>query len=159
MQNQLKAVLAGSFILLIMLLMLQMCKHDSSDDAVERAEEIGGTGDIKVTLMWDFMGDVDLHVEQPAGDELYYLNMRTGGGVLDVDNRTGGTGSAENAYWRNPAHGRYKIRVVMYAMSAECPTGGTVKVVIKVNDNREQYTVPLTYQGEDVTVAEINYPA
>lgn len=40
--------------------------------AVREARNTGQTGDLKVTLLWDFYGDIDLHVMQPTGLEIYY---------------------------------------------------------------------------------------
>ena len=95
MNGRLRGVLVGVYVLLIALLLLFNCdgnRHTPHDigndrDAVEAAEEIGGDGDIKITLLWDFPGDVDLHVMQPNGRELCYRNMedsRTGGKLDEI---------------------------------------------------------------------------
>lgn len=142
-----------------MLLLLQLFRSHRGE-AAARADEVGGDGDIKITLLWDFAGDVDLHVEQPCGTELSYINMDTsdeGGGVLDVDNRTGGEGAAENAYWRRPSHGHYVVRVQLYRMDEDSPEGGVVHVVVKINGRQQQYNVRLTEEREDVTVIEFDY--
>ena len=45
-----------------------------------------GTGDVQVTLSWDAGSDVDLHVVDPNGDEVYWTNRRVAsGGELDLD--------------------------------------------------------------------------
>lgn len=168
-RNKMRLVLALVYITLIILLLLQKCSAPDPEpatpepaeetvpdnrDAEERAEEIGNDGDIKITLLWDFPGDVDLHVVQPNGNELSYQNMRdrSTGGELDVDNRAGGVGSAENIYWRNPPEGRYKVDVVMYRLSTRAPNGGNVKVVVKVKGVSRTYSVNLsrTSQRENV---------
>ncbi len=61
---------------------------------MEAAEEIGGDGDIKITLLWDFPEMSTQHVMQPNGRELCYRNMEDSrtGGKLDVDNREGDAG-------------------------------------------------------------------
>ena len=38
-----------------------------TSQAVREARNTGQTGDLKVTLLWDFYGDIDLHVMQPNG--------------------------------------------------------------------------------------------
>lgn len=156
MHNQLKGVLAGAYVLLIVLLLLTTCRHNLGDNP----EAVGGDGDIKVTLFWDFPGDVDLHVDQPNGNELSFMNMddsADGGGVLDVDDRVGGPGSAENAYWRRPRPGNYRIRVVYYRVDDEAPHGGPVRVIVKVNGEQTQYDLNLTTEHEDQTVTTVNY--
>lgn len=158
MNNQLKAYLAGAYILLLLLLLLSMCRRDRGP----APEDVGGDGDIKVTLFWDFPGDVDLHVDQPNGVELSFMNMddsANGGGVLDVDDRIGGRGSAENAYWRRPMEGDYTVRVVFYRVDEEAPTGGPVRVVVKVNGQQQEFNLQLTSLGEDKTVHTFNYTA
>lgn len=158
MHNQLKAYLAGAYILLLLLLLLSMCRRDRGP----APEDVGGDGDIKVTLFWDFPGDVDLHVDQPNGNELSFMDMddsANGGGVLDVDNRAGGPGSAENAYWRRPMQGRYRVRVVYYRVDEAAPQGGPVRVVIKVNGRQQEYNVNLSTEREDVIVNTFNYTA
>jgi hypothetical protein len=62
-----------------------------------------GTGDVQVTLLWATGDDLDLHVVDPGGNEIYFQNPSSpSGGTLDVDN-TGGCGSdetrVENVFW------------------------------------------------------------
>jgi hypothetical protein len=62
-----------------------------------------GTGDVQVTLLWRSGDDLDLHVIDPQGSELYYsVPTSESGGQLDHDD-TGGCGTegthAENVFW------------------------------------------------------------
>ena len=43
-----------------------------NDTIVQQAEEVGQSGALKITLLWDFQGDIDLHVKQPNGTTIYY---------------------------------------------------------------------------------------
>ncbi|WP_165063520.1 YfaP family protein [Paludisphaera rhizosphaerae] len=55
-------------------------------------------GDPQFTLIWDTQADLDLHVIEPGGKEIYWEERRGDqGGELDVDN-TRGFGP-ENIYW------------------------------------------------------------
>ena len=160
MNNYLKAYLAGAFILLIALLLLSTCRHNRGEAPV-RPEDVGGDGDIKITLLWDFPGDLDLHVMEPNGEEIWYRNLRDdsrGGGHLDVDEISGGSGSAENAYWRNPRNGQYKVNVVFYRVDDEAPNGGPAKVVVKVDGVSRQYNLQMRTLGQDSHVVTFNYP-
>lgn len=163
MNNYLKAMLAGVFVLLLILLLMGKCHSCRGERSADvDVADIGGDGDIKITLLWDFMGDVDLHVDQPDGRELSFMDMDlsdSGGGVLDVDDREGGPRSAENAYWPNPAEGHYKVRVVYYRVDDADPRGGTVRVVVKVNGTQQEFDVNLTEERQDVTVYEFDYSA
>ena len=164
----LRGILVGVYILLIALLMLSNCHGcDREPDppvvddraAEERAENIGNDGEIKVTALWDFPGDVDLHVTEPDGTELWFRNMknRRTGGELDVDDIPGGPGSTENIYWTNPLHGQYTVEVVLYNISVNAPNGGPVQVVVKVNGQTETIPVRLTTQSQRVLVKRFTY--
>ncbi len=62
-----------------------------------------GTGDVRATLTWTGDCDLDLHVTDPSGVEIYYGNPSSPtGGQLDVDAipGSGDTGShIENVFW------------------------------------------------------------
>ena len=102
------------------------------EELVEKAEEVGGSGKLKVTLMWNFVGDVDVHVKQPTGQKIYYDrkvdNVTTG--ALDRDNEVGGPGSAENIFWTNPPRGTYHVEIDYFKV-IQSGVGGTCYVVIK----------------------------
>lgn len=59
-------------------------------DALETPEAKGSPGLFTATLIWDGPGDVDLHVYEPGGSHVHYLEMKGSVGELDVDNRVGG---------------------------------------------------------------------
>lgn len=45
-----------------------------------------GTGKLQVSLSWDQLNDVDLHLYEPGGEEIYFVNDSSeNGGVLDLD--------------------------------------------------------------------------
>ncbi len=61
-------------------------------------------GDPQFTLLWDSEVDLDLHVIEPGGKEIYWEDPKgMKGGELDVDN-TKGFGP-ENIYWLRAAEG------------------------------------------------------
>ena len=65
-------------------------------------EEVRGVavkvGDPQFTLLWDSKADIDLHVIEPGGKEIYWNDPRGKfGGELDVDNVEGF--GPENVYW------------------------------------------------------------
>ncbi len=66
------------------------------------------SGDIQVSLAWNNLNDLDLHVVAPSGERVYFAFPRSNcGGHLDVDMNAGGKQSnqpVENVYWpRNGA--------------------------------------------------------
>ena len=85
------------------------------------------SGDIQITLKWDGINDLDLHVIEPSGERIFFQNKNTSsGGHLEVD-ANAGCGSVmdnpvENIYWpsgRAP-EGRYEV-LVHYFKNCEDP--------------------------------------
>jgi len=80
-----------------------------------------GTGDVQVTLQWGGGVDLDLHVIDPSGAEIFY-GARTSptGGMLDQDALADCSGCVENIFWPSGGAppGEYQVFVVNF-------TGGT----------------------------------
>ena len=82
-----------------------------------------GTGDVQATLRWSGDADLDLHVIDPEGVEIFYQNARSpSGGILDVDmvpdcGESGG--NVENIFWPEGGSipGLYQAFVVHYETS------------------------------------------
>ncbi len=77
-----------------------------------------GTGELRVSLSWDYVSDLDLHVETPAGVHISFENPNAGGGILDVDDCIGGDCLDNNAthvenifFPMQPPLGQYRIWV------------------------------------------------
>ena len=93
-----------------------------------------GTGDVQVTLSWDTDSDVDLHVIDPRGEEIYYANPRSAsGGQLDLDSNAGCNIDRirnENITWptgRAP-RGQYTVRVDYWSSCGVAQTNFTVRI-------------------------------
>ncbi|OGO42189.1 MAG: hypothetical protein A2Z04_06465 [Chloroflexi bacterium RBG_16_57_9] len=79
-------------------------------------------------LNWEGHVDLDLHVTEPGGEEIYYNNKTSAtGGTLDIDNKCSNFRyrRPENICWPAPAQGgapkgRYKVEVVRYE---DCASG------------------------------------
>ena len=73
---------------------------------------------MQVTLTWDNDADLDLHVVEPSGEEIWYEHTESAtGGFLDVDDVDGE--GPENVFWFVGApSGRYVVRVVHFSGSA-----------------------------------------
>ncbi len=105
------------------------------------AEPVLGTGDVQVTLRWESNADVDLHVTEPDGTEIWFgsAGPTTTGGQLDVDSNVGCVqeASVENVFWPTGGApvGEYTIGVDGYEV-AGCGSGA--------------YTVTAKVRGETV---------
>jgi len=172
-----RIVLVLVYVLLIILLLLGLLLNACSrcsprlpniGGTGRDVTEIGGNGDLKVTLQWDFYADIDLHVEEPGltGEEIYFSNSHSrNGGELDVDNTDGGPGSAENIYWESdPPRGQYKVTLVYYA-EKDYPAEqqqGNCKVTVLAKDQQPQVfnvtMAPPSDSSRKVEVTTINIP-
>ena len=109
-----------------------------------------GTGDVQVSVTWDVESDVDLHVLDPAGEEIYYGNTSASGGSLDLDSNPACTidnKKNENITWPTGGapRGTYKVLVDYFA---SCQVTST-KYVVTVNvKGQPAQTFSGTFDGE-----------
>jgi hypothetical protein len=61
----------------------------SAIDGLQDPQTEGSEGFFTATLTWDGTGDVDLHIEEPDRNHVYYSRKIGNSGVLDVDNIPG----------------------------------------------------------------------
>ncbi len=90
-----------------------------------------GTGDVQVTLRWGGGVDLDLHVIDPAGEEINYSSRTsTSGGQLDQDDQSGCTGCVENIFWPSGGapSGEYQVFVVNF--SGDPVTSYTLEIIV-----------------------------
>ena len=79
-----------------------------------------GTGDVQVSVSWSGASDVDLHVFDPSGEEVYYSNLTSAsGGTLDLDSNPAcsiDNINNENIVWPvgQAPHGQYRVVVHYY---------------------------------------------
>jgi hypothetical protein len=120
-----------------------------------------GTGDVKVTLSFDRLHDLDLHVIEPTGDQIFYQRPgSTLGGRLDLDsgaNCEPSTANTENVFWPPggaPA-GRYAVSVQNYE---QCSPGAIAfDVTIEYGGRLETYegTFADGTAGEEPTASNV----
>lgn len=132
----------------------------TATEAVRQAESIGATGALKVTLLWHFHADIDLLVKQPNGKVIYYKEKQDNstGGYLDVDNREGGKGAAENIFWNEPPKGQYMVALNYFGKSQSGKTeAGTCTVVVFQEGRRPiAYNVNMSTLNEFKNIVLIN---
>ncbi|MBQ8656973.1 MAG: hypothetical protein IJ527_07995 [Prevotella sp.] len=131
------------------------------DDAVRQAEQVGNNGQLKITLLWDFLADIDLHVLQPNGNEIWFRNLKdvSTGAQLDRDNKNGGQGAAENIYWQNPPRGAYKVALKYYGKSmstGKLESGVCTVVVFQAGKQPKTYKVNMSQKGQIEQICTIN---
>jgi hypothetical protein len=121
-----------------------LCESDA--DCIDGATCYEGVcvlsgGGLRISLSWEGISDLDLHVLTPAEDEIYWGEPTGGGGVLDVDDcayyadeevfdckDAAGT-HVENVYFEDPASGDY------YFVVDGFQTDGPVEFTVTVFSN------------------------
>lgn len=85
-----------------------------------------GVGDVKITLTFPPRHDLDLHVLEPSGFEVSYLQPRSpSGGQLDLDSGSNcipSVASAENIFWPTGAAPVGEYRVIVHQFE-QCEPG------------------------------------
>ncbi|WP_412068115.1 YfaP family protein [Rubrivirga sp. IMCC43871] len=107
------------------------------------------TGNVQVTLQWNKPVDLDLHVTDPAGDEVSFRNTSVAsGGELDVDARRSCAETpetVENILWSGtPPSGEFGVKVNYYTACDEGPVEYTATLrrggnVVEVWEETVQY--------------------
>jgi hypothetical protein len=119
------------------------------DDIDELRRDYGGRiGEVTVTLAWQTMDDLDLYIQEPSGDIIYFQDKVSSlGGRLDVDKNAGGDliqNPIENVFYANmPARGKYAVYVHYYRSNS-----GSVTV---------PYSVFLNVGGEQKQLSGTHY--
>jgi len=121
-----------------------------------------GTGDVQVTLTWHAEADIDLHVIDPSGDEVYYGNeIIPSGGELDRDNFCSNfiMGRPENVFWPSgeAPSGSYTVKVHYFS---DCNDAGAVEWTVRtvVMGQVNTYSGTLGGDGDEQVVTTFTVP-
>lgn len=103
-----------------------------------------GTGQFQVNLSWDQPNDMDLHLIEPNGEEIYYGNsLSDNGGFLDIDSNAGcsidGTNS-ENITYGDTAIVEAGTYTVIVDRWSNCNVTGTTNFSVTATLNGELVT-------------------
>lgn len=126
-----------------------------------------GTGDLQISVAWDAFSDVDLHVIEPSGEEIFYDNRSSATqGQLDLDSNAAceidGVNN-ENVTWPQGSapRGLYTVRVDYY-LGCGVPSSNYV-VTIQRGGAPETFRGTFTgggdggHLGSGTTVAQFTY--
>jgi uncharacterized protein YfaP (DUF2135 family) len=106
-----------------------------------------GSGDLQISVSWDSEADVDLHVIEPSGEEIYFADtLSETGGMLDLDALCFDEVRNENITWASGTapRGRYVVRLVYYN---ECFAEQTNYVVTVRRSDAEPESFTGTFTG------------
>lgn len=139
---------------------------DMADSIKERVKKAGGnvTGDLCCRLAWFNHDDLDFHMIEPDGNEIYYGDKASyeTGGKLDVDMNAGlgrTRQPVENIFYgdrREMAEGGYKLLVHSYNRRESSDVGFEVEMDYLGTTYRFIYDRPMK-TNEIVSVIEFSY--
>lgn len=112
----------------------------SEDIQVTEAALYAGYGDIQITLTWDNTSDLDLHVIDPYGEEIYWDHkFSSSGGTLDYDHIDGY--GPENIYWpkSQAPNGTYQVFVHDYVWLGK-PESANYTVLVNAFGRVKKFT-------------------
>jgi len=121
-----------------------------------------GTGDVQITLVWADGNDLDLHVIDPSGTEIYFSNPKSPtGGTLDHDDTAGcaTTGThVENVFWPTGGAppGRYRVFVKNYS-SCGAPSRYSLNATAKTNVVISSSGTVGAHEGDQTPVSEFSF--
>jgi len=131
------SIVGVGLLLLIGLWFLSNLATDTPIPAQTRISTLG-TGDVQVTLIWNSINDLDLWVQDPNGEIIFYDHSTSAsGGKLDVDANAGcenvTTQPVENIFWpaTKAPRGSYLVSVNYYQQCDNvAPTPFTIRVLV-----------------------------
>lgn len=135
----------------------------NASEFANRVEREGGqNGEYQVTLIWNNLNDLDLHMYCPSGEQVYYANKYSKcGAELDIDMNAGGPRShtpVENIVWPGgpPKQGKFTIWVDHFrTRGGKSPT--SFQVLVKWGGKTRAFKGSLqAYESKRIT--QINLP-
>ncbi|MCH7639206.1 MAG: hypothetical protein IH855_07065 [Bacteroidetes bacterium] len=115
-------------------------------------QQAGTSGQLQVSLNWNAPVDLDLHLETPDGEDIYYGNdVGQNGGILDLDSNPAcnlDRVDNENISWGDvtPPGGEYTVRVDLWS---ECAVTVAIPFVVTTNIRGSVNTFSGTFQPSE----------
>jgi hypothetical protein len=140
-------------------------RNNLTDSVSQKVRDKGGNADdirLRISLEWYNFDDLDLHVIEPTGNEIWFRNPRSStGGFLDIDeNRSPNTRTpVENIAWSKnskPKQGAYSVGVNQWTLRENQDVGFMAQITDGVKTYNYKYDRKVR-QGETVDAATFEY--
>ena len=116
---------------------------------------------LRFSLSWNTTDDLDLGIETPSGNYVWYQNRTADGGTLDVDANVGGETRTpvENIVWAAAPekNGVYTVNVQFYARHSFGSKPVDFTLVTYVNGKADVQKRQLRNPGHTLTVGRVRY--
>ena len=133
----------------------------------EKVTSYGGNvnGELRISIGWLGLTDLDLHVTEPGGNHIYYNHKQGHGGRLDLDmNGLDKTSEkpVENVIYTDKdsmKEGRYSVSVHTFTVRGTSPEGFEAEIECqgKTHHFSHTYNGNRTRNGETIEVAQFEY--
>lgn len=139
--------------------------NNLTDAVVEKVKKAGGnvTGELRISLEWFNYDDLDLHVWEPGGNEIYFQakRSRVSSGFLDVDMNAGSGKTrepVENVAFTLPnmKEGNYKVGVHNWAKRENIDMGFNIQVACRGEVRNLSHPAPIADRSLE-TVCTFSY--
>lgn len=130
------------------------------------ARERAGNGKLQISLKWDGLEDLDLHVKCPGG-ELNWQSPETSSGhqfcngTLDVDMNfmRNSASPVESSYWPSPPAGNYEIYVNFAGRKDQAQRKIPFQILVRREGRPDKtFDSSVSQEGESVTVYSFTIP-
>lgn len=105
-----------------------------TDSIKEKVKKAGGNvtnAKLRISLAWFNYDDLDIHIYEPNGNQIWFRNKRSVNGFLDVDMNAGGGTTrepVENVSWTAVQDGDYKVFVNQFSKRETSNVGCVVEI-------------------------------
>ncbi len=126
-------------------------KRREIDEFDKRRAQAGGRqGDLTVTLLWNTVDDLDLHIDCPNRAHISYQNRSGCGGMLDVDKNARRKKNGipmgpvtrepiENIFWDSAQSGKYRIRINLFKEGTRFRGARPFKIKVQKGEDVEYF--------------------
>ncbi|MCB1859565.1 MAG: hypothetical protein KDI63_14915 [Gammaproteobacteria bacterium] len=148
----------------------QAKKQERKQDEFDKRRTAAGgeEGELTVTLLWNTIDDLDLHVTCPDTAHIYYLSRSGCGGMLDVDQnaRYGYNGlpmgrvtrePVENVFWPSARNGKYRIKVDLYKEGTRTRAARPFKIKVQKGEDVQYFEGEVSSGNRDAYF-DFSYP-
>ena len=104
-------------------------------------EQHAQKGALEISLSWNGLEDLDLHVKCPGGEVSFSTRTACNDGHLDVDmnNEKDDVNAVEHSVWADPPAGQYEVSVNFFSLKSQTPR--TIPFTVRIVHGTDTQTI------------------